>query len=608
MSSLHPTRSLTFLLATLTVAIAAQNSTRKIRPAPSEAAAKTGSAVQWRANLQEATEESARDGKPLFWYVPTVPGSPMDRKRELDRYMLAGPFSWPETVQLINAHFVPVKAAPKADVAKERGLVRGKFIEPGFLVLAADGSETLRCDRITTHAPDWWRARLLQSLGDKVVEVAPSPFAGALAAYGGDDLGAAAAQLGALATSDEVEVATQARFLLGVVLRRQRQFAAGEQAWDQLIAKAPTHMLAFKVAAEREGHGPFLRAFEDFRPLPSAALTDATHGSQAPAAAYTRADLLARSVRFLLEQQNEDGMYRDSWYDFGGTDSLPNVHMAVTSLVGWALVEARAHVPEAMRAGVDAALARIEVCARDERRIAEQDRDEIAWAHAYRLRMLCRWMQDGDEVRSRLFGKAGDLVAALANLQEDSGAWFHEYPNPFVIATVLLSLHAAKQHGLAVPEDVAQRGAEALLRCRAQSGAFPYGFARKPPTNVNIIGAAGRMPLCELALLRWGKSDQKKLGLALQTAFEHHDVLAAVRKYDDHADQHAYGGFFFWYDMRARSEAIAALTDDKLRAEYQKLQDDLVLALPEIDGCFVDSHELGRCYGTAMALLCLRGQ
>ena len=29
------------------------------------------------------------------------------------------------------------------------------------------------------------------------------------------------------------------------------------------------------------------------------------------------------------------------------------------------------------------------------------------------------------------------------------------------------------------------------------------------------------------------------------------------------------------------------------------------LLVPEIDGCFVDSHELGRCYGTAMALLSL---
>jgi hypothetical protein len=31
-----------------------------------------------------------------------------------------------------------------------------------------------------------------------------------------------------------------------------------------------------------------------------------------------------------------------------------------------------------------------------------------------------------------------------------------------------------------------------------------------------------------------------------------------------------------------------------------------MLAIPEIDGSFIDSHELGKCYGTAMALLTLR--
>jgi hypothetical protein len=31
-----------------------------------------------------------------------------------------------------------------------------------------------------------------------------------------------------------------------------------------------------------------------------------------------------------------------------------------------------------------------------------------------------------------------------------------------------------------------------------------------------------------------------------------------------------------------------------------------VLETSEIDGCWVDSHELGRVYGTAMALLTLK--
>ena len=84
-----------------------------------------------------------------------------------------------------------------------------------------------------------------------------------------------------------------------------------------------------------------------------------------------------------------------------------------------------------------------------------------------------------------------------------------------------------------------------------------------------------------------------------------HDNLTAALKYDDHTDNMGYGGFFFWYDMRGRCEAISQLTDDAKRKKLNEKQKQLILKLPELDGCFVDSHELGRCYGTAMALLCL---
>jgi hypothetical protein len=89
----------------------------------------------------------------------------------------------------------------------------------------------------------------------------------------------------------------------------------------------------------------------------------------------------------------------------------------------------------------------------------------------------------------------------------------------------------------------------------------------------------------------------------VSTGHRHHGLLAAVRKYDDHADQHGYGGFFFWYDMLGRVEATLRIEDQQVRERLVAAQRELVLDLPELDGCFVDSHELGRAYGTAMALL-----
>ena len=145
-----------------------------------------------------------------------------------------------------------------------------------------------------------------------------------------------------------------------------------------------------------------------------------------------------------------------------------------------------------------------------------------------------------------------------------------------------------------------------LLACRTKEGAYSYGQTRagRRPRAV-VAGAAGRMPLCELALHLWGAADQDALTGALEQGFEHHGLLAAVRKYDDHADRYGYGGFFFWFDMLGRAEAAMAVEDAARRGRWQAQQKKLVLDLPEFDGCFVDSHELGRCYGSAMALLCL---
>lgn len=583
------------------------NSTAKLRKPPSPQAARAGSAVEWRKDLATALADAKASQRPVFWYVPTVPGSPMDRRPELDRVMMSGPFSWPETIAILNERFVPLRATPARDDAKARELVRGKFIEPGFLVLGHDGKEVSRCDRITTLAPDWWRARLGEALGEDLPCRLTGRVQDALAAYAQGEPAAAERLLRGVIEGSAVEGAdpSVARFLLGVVLRRQRQFEAADAAWDALVAATPEHPLAAKIAAEREGHGPFLRGIEEWKPLPAAVLGGARTSTQAAAGAYPRAAMIKRSLQFLVDQQEEDGGYRDSIYDFGGTDSLPNVYMAITSLVGWALLEHRDSLVGELRTAVDAALARIDGLIRDETRIASEDRDEIVWAHAYRLRVLCRWMDGGDEARSRSLTKAQEMVAALAGLQEESGAWFHEYSNPFVLSTVLLALHHAKVKGLEVPDDAITRGVRALQQCRAQNGGFPYGMARQSARRIDLAGAAGRMPLCELALLRFGASDQERLGAALTAAFEHHHRLEAIRKYDDHADSLGYGGFFFWYDLRARSEAIAAISDDAARARWQALQDAIVLALPEIDGCFVDSHELGRCYGTAMALLCL---
>ncbi|MGI9458190.1 MAG: hypothetical protein ACR2NU_16620, partial [Aeoliella sp.] len=139
--------------------------------------------------------------------------------------------------------------------------------------------------------------------------------------------------------------------------------------------------------------------------------------------------------------------------------------------------------------------------------------------------------------------------------------------------------------------------------------AYPYSSSRRPGkkqgTARDIAASAGRMPVCELGLLLWGKSTSDALTSAARRSLDHHEHLDVALKYDDHTSRMAYGGFFFWYDMRGRSEAIKHIEDKAVRESLKAAHKQLILALPELDGCFVDSHELGRVYGTAMALLSL---
>ena len=125
------------------------------RTPPSEVAARAGEAVRWHRDVAAALAAAEESGKPVFWYVPTVPGSRMDRKPEIDLYMRAGPFSWPGLVALLNEHFEPVREVPGRELAKEHGLQPVAFIEPGFVATDFGGRsfDLRRGDELAAYQP-----------------------------------------------------------------------------------------------------------------------------------------------------------------------------------------------------------------------------------------------------------------------------------------------------------------------------------------------------------------------------------------------------------------------------------------------------------------------
>ena len=534
----------------------AQNSTQKLRVPPGELAARVGDAVPWRKDLPSALAEAKQSGKLVFWYVPAVQPSPMDRKPEIDRYLRGGPFSWPSTIDLLATKFVPVAEAAKGDFARQREIVRNRFVEPGYLVLDGDGVARLRVDQITTLHPEWFEAPL-RRLADAPADGFPCHPAlrDAWATYrAGDPAAAQKLAEAVLAAGPAPTAAAEAHWLVGAALLRFGQREAALARWTELAKELPDQPLAWKAALEVEGHGPFVRGFEDYLPLPAAALAAApVDGTRLPGV-FDEQELWRRGVGFLLGMDGGDGVYRDSIYDFGGTDGLPNVHAAVTCLVGEALLAATSKgapspLPAALAARAEATLARIRANVEADRMVAASDRDEILWARAYALRFLAAWARarpaDAEAVRPAV--QRG--VAALVALQPETGVWFHEYGNPFAIATALQALGCARQSGVDVPQESIDRGLRALAMNRTAAGAFSYGHTASGKPRASVEAAAGRMPLCELGLYLFGASDQGRLRAAVEAGQRHHGLLAAVRKYDDHADRHGYGGFFFWFDM-----------------------------------------------------------
>lgn len=589
-----------------------ENSTDKERTVPNELTKKVGSAIRWELDYPTALAKAKQQGKPIFWYVPSIPGTFMDRKEEVDRYMLAGPFSWPAIIDLINDRCIPLRAVPSRALSKQFDLLVYKFIEPGFLIVQPNEDVTLLANRLTTLHPKWLFQVLKKSLEPNAQQ--SNNEAEFLAAGPASMLNKAVTANWQVdqSTLDEMlrDDSTESQLLAGMCVFKMGRHDQARSLWEKASVNHPNHPLAWKAACEAQGLGPFYRGMEVLEILPKSLdeypdLKNVT--SAAPRSTYSEEELWTRSVQFLLGMQHENGGFLDSDYDFGGTDSLKNVHVAVSSLAGLSLLEASKKPMFADQdKRIQSALSRIKNYVSNDANLNLFDRDEILWAQAYRIRFLAAMQTEKKEPSPESLQKA---VTQLESLQLKTGGWYHEYANAFVSATALTALFDAKQAGAKTDEVKIDRGLKRLASQRFSNGAYPYATRRENGKGIgtenDLAGAGGRIAICELARRRWGEINDTDFVAAVGKSMEYHELLAKALKYDNHTSTFAYGGFFFWYDMQARSESIALIADAESKIKLTQQQKELILALPEIDGCFIDSHELGRSYGTAMALLSL---
>jgi hypothetical protein len=230
--------------------------------------------------------------------------------------------------------------------------------------------------------------------------------------------------------------------------------------------------------------------------------------------------------------------------------------------------------------------------------------NEECYADAYRLLYYARKQRIRDlqgKDREANLERMNGVVATLAAIQAKDGFWAHEYPNSFCTAAVLQALLQAKAVGATVGDKILSAGADALKSNRDANNRYGYDSQRKGP---RAFDSSGRNAMGEGVLVELKATEPATHARAMEEFWEHLDRRENVRVCDYHSDGEM-AGFFFFNNMLHTSETFGLLEGAAREDAKSKMRAHLV-KIPEIDGSFIDSHEMGKSYGTSAALLALR--
>jgi len=574
--------------------------------------------------LAKARATAAERKRLILWYCPRMPGLHMYRALLTDRYMKSAVFTDPGVVDLVTAKFVPLRMCCDEATGGALGLKAFDFVEPGLVVLTPEGKVLHKIDRIRTFNADWFRAALVAVLRAHPEFNRPAGETVDDLLRGGDDdkafekaspdqkalilrrrakfedvlkLGCAPTQKGIALLG--LKRFDEARKLLA--LERSPEtlyYLAAADLWTgkdpaprlrTLVEKHPDSPWAWRAASnlaradDSLPEGPLAHHLEDFFLRPPEGLPTSTRAPAKDADGAARA-----ALDFLLRAQWEDGSWRDARYAYWPDPKiLPNVWGAVTALSALALLEWRELAP----GRVDAAVKRADAFLRDDARLAPGQNEEC-YAQSFRLHYFAK-RKDVPSLNR--------IVARMAALQDKDGHWAHEYANPFSTAVGVHALATARKAGADVPEVLFRKAADALLAKRGERGRQPYRV--EDATADSEKNSMSRSALCDLALYECGKASLADVALAVESFWKFVERLEAVRLCDYHSDGRL-AGFFYFHATFHTLEAVRAL-EPAARGDSLGRFRDRMLAIPEWDGSFIDSHEIGKSYGTAMALLIL---
>lgn len=384
--------------------------------------------------------------------------------------------------------------------------------------------------------------------------------------------------------------------------RRRFEAVAGTWPDSQFGRRAAMNV---RIGDDERPCGAAFSGFETMRWLDASAYLGFPRDTTWKGPERTPQDMAVAAVQHLLLLQRDDGGFKDSRYAYWPTPKItPNAWIAITALAATALLEHREVDPKRIpTATIDAAIARAEAYLFDPEHLARGENEDV-YADTYRLLYLVHKHAGTDAgARQELVERMNAIVKESGERQHDDGFFAHEYANAFCTAAMLWGLLRSREAGAEVPDAMFSRGVAALLSARKADGAFVYGGAARKEGGSSLKDASARMPVCEGVLYALGHSDADRLRFAFDTWWANIERIERVRRNDFHSDGEL-AGFFFFHALFHASEIWARLPEE-LRGDSGTRFLDLVRRIPEFDGSFIDSHEIGRSYATAMALLVL---
>jgi tetratricopeptide (TPR) repeat protein len=406
----------------------------------------------------------------------------------------------------------------------------------------------------------------------------------------------------------EGRAAAEATYYLGCLLGRAQKPDNARVCWRRL--RGEPEGTPFAVKAKARLAWPELMAM--YENLAATRLPVRASGTEVPVAESGERELIERAIDYLLGQQTADGRWRQGAADVWDA--------GVTALVAHSLLlwsdQCTGERGQRVQQAVEKATLWLG-------RYLDRANPPTAcsFGTAYTLDFFLEQSERNPAYRER----AQRAVRLLLGGQCPNGAWsynrhfdanweggFGGWPrtdrgrtHSMNTGLALLVLARAEALGLDVDAQALERAVAVLLKMRPRVGVFTYTYP-EPLNFMEPNQSIGRAAVCEHALLLLGASERSDLEKTLGYFMRYRAGLREpVKLTESWASSIRSGSYFYFFGYYHAGRALQELGGQSAREQLAELRRDM-LRVAEVDGTWVDYVEIGKPYGTAMALMVLR--